>query len=385
MTARDFKGKYLKINVLIMLTKEKGGSEDMIKIDEKTDKGYFAALKELLMLYKKGANIGSYYRIMPQDIVAEHISLEGRETLSSQEEGLRELGKAIYCAITGVWEYNDPSIRLDGYPKIDSMMWPVLEIIFSKTKTPCVDEIEAKINEIENCARKVEIIPVQAEKVADGETGEEKKIAEPVHDNETVKVPNNALTDFLFREGCGISVINREDHPRRRNEGDDLRVLAPSGGKIFKLISLHGVGIMIKRPNGAYVEYYVNQSEYEISEKVNEKEICLREIRTRDAKEFLHDLELFLWAQWGFKGDLYWTYNAKKALVYIEFKDIKGLTEAGFVDKQERVHVSLLNILSWSIFSDTGKSVRELEEKLWGKRILSVYDGSNNGWFLKVC
>ncbi|MFA6096343.1 MAG: hypothetical protein WC788_01800 [Candidatus Paceibacterota bacterium] len=357
----------------------------MIKIEEKTDKGYFAALRELLELYKKGAKAGNYYKILPQDIVAEGISLEGRETLSSEEEGLRELARVIYYAATGIWEYNDRSIKLDGYPKIDSMMWPVLEIIFSKTKIQGVDDIEAKIKEIEKGAKEDEIAPVETEKVIDGETGKEEKIVEPVLENKTRKVPNNALTYFLTNEGCRINAIKGKDHPRRSNAEEDLSVLAPSGGKIFKLVSIHGIGIIIFRSNGTNVEYYVGGDEYEISEEINEKEIRLHKLQTWDAKEFLHDLELFLWGQRGFKGDLYWTYNAKKALVYIEFKDTKGLTEAGFIDKKERVKVSLLNIVSWGLFSDTGKSVSELEEKLWGKRILSVYDGSNNGWFLKVC
>ncbi|MFA6096341.1 MAG: hypothetical protein WC788_01790 [Candidatus Paceibacterota bacterium] len=115
--------------------------------EKKTDDEIFRSLKNLFELYKNGAKDGKYYKFLPEDFVAKRIDPGSRQTAASIEDGLHELGKIAYRAVTGICEDNDRSIKLDGYPKIDSMMWPVLEMMLSRQEAPDIDRIEEKIKE----------------------------------------------------------------------------------------------------------------------------------------------------------------------------------------------------------------------------------------------
>ncbi|MFA6096344.1 MAG: hypothetical protein WC788_01805 [Candidatus Paceibacterota bacterium] len=139
----------------------------MLKIEKKKDANLFKGLSNLFEKYVKGAKNGKYYIFLPNDILAEKVDAGSRETAMSLEDGLSQLGKAVYFAATGFWEYNDPSIKIDGYPPIESMTWPVLEMMLSKDKKVEIEkigrkikEINRKINEIEEDKKKVESIPV---------------------------------------------------------------------------------------------------------------------------------------------------------------------------------------------------------------------------------
>lgn len=81
--------------------------------------------------------------------MSDGINLEKRGTTDSMEEGLKYLGKAVYFKITGEWEHNDRSIKIDGYPPIDSINWPVLEIMLSREKDPSTKMVEEKIKKVE--------------------------------------------------------------------------------------------------------------------------------------------------------------------------------------------------------------------------------------------
>ncbi|MFA6096338.1 MAG: hypothetical protein WC788_01775 [Candidatus Paceibacterota bacterium] len=211
----------------------------MIKIEEKTDKGYFAALRELLELYKKGAKEGMYYKILPQDIMAEGISFEGRETLSSEEEGLRELARVIYYAATGIWEYNDPSIKLDGYPKIDSMMWPVLEMMLSKDKPPDIKEIEKKIKDADGVTSTP--IKVSVEKI----TGTQTK----------------SIWDLLIEKGCfmtgadsllqaAIGLVQHYEESVSLGSGKYVWMSMEEDHTLFKMLPGNSVGIGFLQMHG---------------------------------------------------------------------------------------------------------------------------------------
>lgn len=113
----------------------------------KTDDEIFRSLKNLFELYKKGAKDGKYYKFLPEDVMAGKIDPGSRQTATSIEDGLHELGKSVYRAVTGVCEDNDPSIKIDGYPKIESFIWPVLEILLSRKEAPDIDKVEEKIRE----------------------------------------------------------------------------------------------------------------------------------------------------------------------------------------------------------------------------------------------
>ncbi|MFA6096340.1 MAG: hypothetical protein WC788_01785 [Candidatus Paceibacterota bacterium] len=459
----------------------------MIKIDEKTDKGYFAALRELLELYKKGAKEGNYYRILPQDIVAESISLEGRETLSSEEEGLRELGKAIYYAMTGNWEYNDPSIKLDGYPPIKVFFWPVLEIMLSRGGAmPSIEMVETEIRQIEGGQNKTK--------------DEQKKDTETLNVKETGKEQSERLICLLLQEGCTLSNVKAgEEDPHRDIRAADVIVVPPVGNKVSGQYKDAGHEILFTRPdNETYAIYPLMQHGYKISgesgneirlrkiepdietkiieaekdsgnsndvtekqveekkavsledlligegceiemdgddliviapnacriahyvgsdgrqlialEKYGEligeelyepkkygysangsgssKKCYLKRIAPRDmqigteAGKFLDDLEIIIWTE-DIK-QLHWKYHPKKGLVYLDVKNINPFKEAGLVDKKSRVHVPWTELFTWSVSAFSGKKIGELREKLKGRRVESVYDGSKNGWFLRV-
>jgi len=129
----------------------------MLKIETKTDESLFAALKKLFMLYAKEArNGGKYYIFLPEDVLAEKIDLRSRQTAASMEDGLHELGKLIYFLATKESEDTDPSIRIDGYPPIDSIVWAMLQIMLSREGMPNIENIEKKIKEIEEKKKKIE-------------------------------------------------------------------------------------------------------------------------------------------------------------------------------------------------------------------------------------
>jgi len=128
----------------------------MLKIEKKKDVNLFEGLNNLFEKYAKGAKNGKYYIFLPNDVLAEKVDVRSRETAMSLEDGLSQLGKAVYFAATGFWEYNDPSIKIDGYPPIESMTWPVLEMMLAKGKKADIEKIDKKIKEINKKIREAE-------------------------------------------------------------------------------------------------------------------------------------------------------------------------------------------------------------------------------------
>ncbi|MFA6096339.1 MAG: hypothetical protein WC788_01780 [Candidatus Paceibacterota bacterium] len=120
----------------------------MIKIGKEKDEELLKSFERLFLMYGKAAEEGKYYIFQKQDILTEEIDLGSRETATSLEEGLHELGKVIYLFATGRCEDNDRSIKLDGYPKIDSIMWPILELLLSRRESPNLKAAEKILNEL---------------------------------------------------------------------------------------------------------------------------------------------------------------------------------------------------------------------------------------------
>ncbi|MFA6096336.1 MAG: hypothetical protein WC788_01765 [Candidatus Paceibacterota bacterium] len=328
----------------------------MIKIEEKTDKGYFAALRELLELYKKGAKAGNYYKILPQDIVAEGISLEGRETLSSEEEGLRELARVIYYAATGIWEYNDPSIKLDGYPKIDSMMWPILQIMLSKGNAPSIEEIEKSITEVHD--------------------GADKNIKQA-----------KSLKDLLLDEGCTVHIVEEgEEDANKRIEAGSMIVLAPEGTNIFSKAKEGGDEIHIGSPDKPYARFPLKEFGYKVVQVVYGHAVILSNIETgkkiagRDAGKYLD--EVSVWLNKGLatidSEHCSWKYYAEASLVNMLCSSGETLMKNGFIDEYDKE-----TVYSPEGSHICGEGIGELKEKLKDKRIVSVCDKSKC-WFLVI-
>jgi len=132
---------------------------DMMKIERKKDREVFKGFARLVRIYSKEADAGRFYLFLPEDVLAETIDLESRKMTEINGEGICNLGKIAYCALTGTWEHNDPSIKLDGYPRIDSIMWPVLDPLVSEGGEWSLDKIEEGIeafeketdNDLEEC------------------------------------------------------------------------------------------------------------------------------------------------------------------------------------------------------------------------------------------
>jgi len=122
--------------------------------ETKNDEELFKSLKKFFQFYQNEARAGNYCIFLPEDILEEKINIEVRKSAINLEEGLRELGKVIYFAVTGTWEYNDSSILIDGYPVIDIYFWPVLQILLSRQEAPSIEMVAKKINEIEDLAEK---------------------------------------------------------------------------------------------------------------------------------------------------------------------------------------------------------------------------------------
>jgi hypothetical protein len=87
----------------------------------------------------------SNFRRKPEDFISTIANYRRRNRAESVEEGLKNLGKLIYFEITGYWEHNCPSIKLDGYIPIKSISWPMLKILLSNEEKPTIEKVETEI------------------------------------------------------------------------------------------------------------------------------------------------------------------------------------------------------------------------------------------------
>jgi len=102
----------------------------------------------LFGLYKEEAKKGKYILFQEEDATAERIDPASRAEALSAEDGLRRLGGIVYYSLTGIWEGNDTSIKIDGYPRLAAFFWPLLETLISEKETQTIDMIEKRIQGI---------------------------------------------------------------------------------------------------------------------------------------------------------------------------------------------------------------------------------------------
>ncbi|MFA6096335.1 MAG: hypothetical protein WC788_01760 [Candidatus Paceibacterota bacterium] len=238
----------------------------MIKIGKEKDEELLKSFERLFLMYGKAAEEGKYYIFQKQDILTEEIDLGSRETATSLEEGLHELGKVIYLFATGRCEDNDRSIKLDGYPKIDSIMWPVLEVLLSRQEKPSLEKAERKMEEIEKGTKKGtecendegetgsnenEIHGSDKEKTRifmNGReiclSGKETALNNDAAGDESGKEEAKSFEDLLLEAGCTIMTTGDKAGPKGMNiiapEGCGIAQYIGSDGRLFIGLTISG-------------------------------------------------------------------------------------------------------------------------------------------------
>jgi len=355
----------------------------MIKIEKKIDEKMFEMFRRLFELYKKGVGVGKYYKFLPEDIFSERIDFGSRDSAENIEEGLSNLGKVIYFSAAGIWEYNDPSIKIDGYPPIGSDFWPVLEILLSKKETPSIERIEVEIARI-NASSKTE------------NEGSEK---------ETNKAHKNGLEDILLNLGCNVTIVRLDSkNPNMHIKAGDMVVVAPERCKILVVCEDGGVKIRIEKPSRIYFQYLLKEFGYRIISACREKEVYLRRIEPGQENSVKKNVEKFLdeiidFAKLnarelrfdGSMGLILWVLNTDKSLVRIIPNDPAGIAlfeRGGFVDKKEAIELknNMPIGMSRAYYSIDGfvYGMKGLKKELEGKNVVSVLDKSGN-WYLRIC
>ncbi|MFA6096342.1 MAG: hypothetical protein WC788_01795 [Candidatus Paceibacterota bacterium] len=357
----------------------------MMKIGKKTDEELFKSFKKLFELYAREAGEGRYYLFLQDDVLAENISFASRKTAASAEEGLRELGKAIYFYATGTWEHNDPSIKIDGYPPIKIFFWPALEVLLSKAEAPSIGRIE----EIFGSA--------QADT---GARGSEAEISGKWSNIAQTK----DLKGILINIGCTVLTLRQESkNPSKDIKAGDLIVIAPEGCKILALCKDDGVRIRIERPDRIFYEYLLKEFGYKIRNKYHGNEVHLRRIEAghdrsaqRDAEKFIDEVINFAKAYArelkfdNVTGMILWASNREKNLIKMIPNDHAGVAlfeNGGFIDEKEAVEFkNITTVTGRAYYSIEGFAygMNGLKEELKGKKVLSVLDRRGN-WYLRVC
>lgn len=355
----------------------------MMRIGKKTDEELFRSFKKLFELYARESREGRYYIFQPDDIPEENISFASRKTAASAEEGLRELGKAVYFYVTGIWEHNDPSIKIDGYPPIKIFFWPALEILLSREETPSIGRIEEMVGLADADARKPEV-------VIPGKRSDIKQAKD--------------LKDILTNIGCTVMKLRQENKNSSKDiKTGDLIVIAPKGYKILALCEDDGTRIRIERPDRIFYEYMLKEFGYKIRNKYHENEVHLRRIEAghdrsaqRDAEKFIDEVINYAKAYAremkfdNVMGMILWASNKEKNLIKMIPNDHAGVAlfeGGGFIDEKEAVEFR-------NIATPTGRAYYSIEgfvygmnglkEELKGKKVLSVLD-RRGSWYLRIC